>query len=196
MPINQIKKIREKLDLFTEVFVPREALEKLISKFAPSYTISDLCRKKVISPLKRWWDTYINNLSREIQDPYKTAKLYFWDDIYAFGGLGVYASYGYSTQVIEWYTVYNTRVSGERIIGNVKFIFRKQRQSFFYGIATAENKFWSYQVLSRERAFIQMLQEGKAWKRVPPDIDQKKLLDLARDHTSSTFYKKIQTLCS
>ena len=53
MSINQIKKIREKLDLYREVFVPREVLEKLITKFAPSYTISDLCRKKVISPLKR-----------------------------------------------------------------------------------------------------------------------------------------------
>ena len=196
MSINQIKKIREKLDLYREVFVPREVLEKLITKFAPSYTISDLCRKKVISPLKRWGDIYINNLSRDIQDPYQTAKLYFTDELYAFGGLGVYASYGYSTQVIEWYTVYNTRISGERIIGNSKFIFHKQRESFFYGITMGKNKFWSYQMLSRERAFIQMFREWKTWKSIPKDIDTKKLLELAKKHTSVLLYKKIQSLCS
>lgn len=50
---NQIKKIREKLDAYREVFIPRETLEKLLIKFAPSYTVTDLCRKKVIAPLKR-----------------------------------------------------------------------------------------------------------------------------------------------
>ena len=141
MMINQIKIIREKLDLYRKLFIEREVLEKLLDKFAPSYTITDLCRKKVISPLKRGGDTYINNLSREIQDPYQTIALYFQNDIYAFGGLGVYASYGYSTQVIEWHTVYNTRFSGDRIIGNVKYIFIKQRESFFYGITTGKNTF-------------------------------------------------------
>ncbi len=53
MAINQIQKIREKLDLYGKIFVPREVLDKLIVKFAPSYSISDLCRKKVTSPLKR-----------------------------------------------------------------------------------------------------------------------------------------------
>lgn len=196
MSINQIKKIREKLAFYEEVFIPRAVLEKLILKFAPSYTISDLCRKKVISPLKRWGDIYINNLSRDIQDPYQTAKLYFEDELYAFGGLGVYASYGYSTQVIEWYTVYNTRISGERIIGNSKFIFRKQRESFFYGITSAKNKFGSYQILSRERAFIQMLREWKTWNTIPKDIDTKKLLDLAKKYASAKIYKQIQSLCS
>ena len=196
MSINQIKKIREKLDAYREVFVPRKVLEKLITKFAPSYTVSDLCRKKVISPLKRWWDIYINNLTREIQDPYQTARLYFEDDLYAFGGLGVYASYGYSTQVIEWYTVYNTRVSGERIIGKMKYIFRKQRESFFYGIITEKNKFWNYQMLSRERAFIQMLREWKIWKSIPANIDREKLLELAKKYTSIALYKQIQSLCS
>ena len=86
-------------------------------------------------------------------------NLYFEGALYAFGGLGVYASYGYSTQVIEWYTVYNTQVSGERIIGQVKFIFIKQRESFFYGITTSENKLGSYRILSRERALIQMTRE-------------------------------------
>jgi hypothetical protein len=53
MAINQIQKIREKLDLYGEIFVPRAVLDKLISKFAPNYSVTDLCRKKVISPLRR-----------------------------------------------------------------------------------------------------------------------------------------------
>jgi hypothetical protein len=171
-------------------------LDKLISKFAPNYSVTDLCRKKVISPLRRWGDIYVNNLSREIQDPYQTARLYFDGDTYAFGGLGIYASYGYSTQVIEWYTVYNTRVSGERIIGNSKFIFIKQRESFFYGITTGSNKFWEYQMFSRERAVIQMIREWKKWKEIPQNIDQKKLLELAKQYASQKIYNTLLLLCS
>ncbi len=74
-----------------------------------------------------------------------------------FGGLGVYQMYGYSTQLIEWHTVYNTQISGERIIGKTKYIFRKQRESFFYGVTTAESGNITYRVMSRERALIQML---------------------------------------
>ncbi|MDD2745516.1 MAG: hypothetical protein PHU93_03170 [Candidatus Gracilibacteria bacterium] len=193
---NQIKIIREKLVLYRNVFIPKELLEKILMKFAPSYTITDLCRKKVIRPLKRGGDTYINTLSQEFQDPYQTAAKYFDGELYAFGGLGVYASYGYSTQVIEWYTVYNTQVSGKRIIGNAKYIFRKQRESFFYGITTEKNIFGKYQILSKERAFIQMLREGKIWKSLPKNIDREKLLKLAKQHASVAIYQKIQSLYS
>lgn len=196
MAINQIQKIREKLDLYGKIFVPREVLDKLIVKFAPSYSISDLCRKKVTSPLKRWGDIYLNNLSRDIQDPYQTARLYFDGDTYAFGGLGIYASYGYSTQVVEWYTVYNTRVSGERIIGSAKFICIKQRESFFYGITTGSNTFWEYQMFSRERALIQMIREWKIWRVIPENINRKKLINLAKQYASKKIYNTISLLCS
>jgi hypothetical protein len=196
MVTNQIKKIREKLDSYGKIFISRENLEKLTTKFSPSYTVTDLCRKKVITPIKRSGNMYINNMSKEVQDPYQTASLYFQGEIYTFGGLGVYATYGYSTQMIEWYTVYNTHVSGKRIIGNVKFIFLRQREWFFYGITTASNKFGQYQVMSPERAFIQMLREGKKWEEIPNNIDRKILLSLSKQYASKALYAKILALCS
>ena len=191
---NQIKKIREKLDLYTKKYIDREMLEKILIKFGPSYSVQDISRKWLITPLKRGKYS-INNMSREIQDPHKTADMYFEWETYAFGWLGVYAMYGYSTQVIEWYTVYNTKISGNRIIGNAKFIFSKQRESFFYGIISEKNMNGSYKVLSRERAFIQMLKEWKTYKTLPSNIDARKLLVLAKNHTSKALLSEISRLC-
>ena len=192
---NQIKKIREKLDLYAKKYIDREMLEKILTKFGPSYSVQDISRKWLITPLKRG-KYYMNNLSREYKDPFKTADMYFEWDIYAFGWLGVYAMYGYSTQVIERYTVYNTKISGERIIGNVKFIFSKQRESFFYGIVSKKNNIGTYKVMSPERAFIQMLKEWKTFKNIPENIDASKLLTLAKKYATKNLFDEISQLCS
>jgi hypothetical protein len=40
--INQISIIREKLRLYDEKFIEKEKIDKLLSKFAPSYKVKDL----------------------------------------------------------------------------------------------------------------------------------------------------------
>jgi hypothetical protein len=50
--------------------------------------------------------------------------------------------------------------------------------------------------MSRERAFIQMLQEGKIWKKLPENIDVKKLLSLAEAYSTKNIYNSIKKICS
>ena len=61
--------IREKLRLYRKGYISIETLEKILSKFAPNYSVSQLCDKRLITPIKRGkW--YINNESTEYIDPY------------------------------------------------------------------------------------------------------------------------------
>jgi hypothetical protein len=163
-------------------------------KFAPSYNISQLCDTGMITPIKRW-KSYINNVNRDIENPYKIADMYFEWGKYMFGGLGIYNMYGYSTQLIEWHTVYNTKVTGERIIGKTKFIFRKQRENFFYWEITQKSGEYIYQTMSPERAFIKMIQEWKIWKKIPENIDKNKLLQLSEKYSTKTLYNSVKKIC-
>lgn len=107
----------------------------------------------------------------------------------------MYQMYGYSTQLIEWYTVYNTQVSGDRIIGKTKYIFYKERPSFFYGKTTNKSGNTPYYVMSRERSFIQMLREGKTFKTLPQGIDKNILIDLAKQYASKSIISVVNNLC-
>lgn len=191
---NQISIIRDKLRIYDEKFIEKEKIDKLLSKFAPSYKIKDITSLWLISPLKRW-QTYINNLSNKLEDPFVVADLYFgWKD-YAFGWLWVYNMYWFSTQVVEWYTVYNKMLSGDRIIWKTKFIFKKQKPNFFYWIITKKSWDSSYLVFSPERAFIQLLKEWKIFNELPKNIDKDNLLKLAKKYAPKTIFSKIEKLC-
>jgi hypothetical protein len=191
---NQIQKVREKLDIYWKKIINKNLLEKILQKFAPSYSITDISRKKLISPLKRG-KYYINNISRELENPFIIADKYFEWEKYMFWWLWVYNMYWFSTQLIEWYTIYNTKISGDRTIWKTKFIFVKERDSFFYW--NIINKNWTdrYQIMSKERAFIQMIKEKRIIKSVPADIDKQKLLIMAKRYSSKTIFSKIEKLC-
>lgn len=188
------EQIRKKLDAYASPYIDAELLQKILSKFAPNYTVSQLCDKGLIAPIKRGkW--YMNNESREFSNPYIVGSLYMGDAIYAFGGLAVYNLYSLSTQVPEWYTIYNTKVSGQKKFGNVKLIFVRQRESFFYGIETKEHKGFSYRVMSRERAFIEALKEKKRFDFLPYGIRPDELKKLAKTHASITVNSMIAKIC-
>jgi hypothetical protein len=51
--MTQLSKIREKLDIIGEKYLDTNVLEKLLAKFAPSYSISQICDTGMISPIKR-----------------------------------------------------------------------------------------------------------------------------------------------
>lgn len=190
---NQIKIIREKLSL-SEKILDKSFLDKLLNKFAPSYKIKDLITLKLLSSLKRW-KYYLNNLNRELENPYEIAKTYFEWDKYMFWWIWVYNSYWFSTQIAEWYTVCNTKISWNRIIWKTKFIFKKQRESFFYW--SIVNKNWNdkYNVMSIERAFIQILKEGKNFSELPNWVNKEKLLNLAFKNSPKTIVSKIEKIC-
>lgn len=191
---NQIAIIRDKLRLYDKKYIEKELLNKILFKFAPSYTIKDISWLWLISPLKRW-KIYINNLSNFLEDPFLVADLYFeWKD-YAFWWLWVYNMYWFSTQVIEWYTVYNTKISWDRIIWKTKFIFKKEKPNFFYWIINKKSIDYEYKIFSIERAFIQLLKEWKTFNELPKNIDKENLLKMAKKYAPKTIFSKIEKLC-
>lgn len=116
-----------------------------------------------------------------------------------FGWLQVYNQYGYTTQVPERYTVYNTTYNGKKIFHAGKIIFKKVRENFFYGQATRTIDNAKVVVMSPERALLQLIKESNGKIEFDEDIyqlmeqkkiDNKKLLILSQKHTS----KKVQTL--
>ena len=190
--VNKIAKIRDKLDIYSKPYISLEVLQKLLDKFAPNYTINQLCSLWLLTPIKKGkW--YLNNKSKEIVNTFVVWDLYFWDELYVFWWMSVYNRYGISEQIAEWYTIYNTKISWKKIIWNSKFIFVKQRESFFYGIKI--EKVWenSYKIMTPERAFIQALKEDKKFDKLPYKVDFKKLEKLAKKYASITINDKIKS---
>ncbi|MDD3262583.1 MAG: hypothetical protein PHR61_01945 [Candidatus Absconditabacteria bacterium] len=191
---NKIAIIREKLTICGQTFVQKDFLTKILDKFAPNYSIEDLCTKGLLTPIKRD-KRYINNKSRSFVNPFVVGALYMGDDTYMFGGLSIYNRYGFSEQVAERYTIYNTKYSGKKIIGPCKFIFVRQRESFFYGGIEQKVDKYLYKVMSKERVFIQFIKENKKFDTLPSTINKKQLQTLAKKYVSKNLYTKISALC-
>jgi len=191
---NKIAKIREKLDLYNKAYISNDLLVKLLNKFAPNYTISQLCNIWVITPIKRGkW--YINNKSREFINPFIIGNLYMGDELYMYGWMMIYNKYWLSDQIAEKYTIYNTKISANKTIGNIEFIFIRQRDNFFYWLKEEFFEDYTYKVMNRERAFIQALKEKKIYDEIPYWIDIKKLKKLAGKYASQVIFNKINKLC-
>ena len=151
--INKIAKIREKLDLYWESYVKEEFLQKILDKFAPNYTITQLCNIWLITPIKRG-KVYINNKYNAYVNPFVVWDLYMGKELYMFWWLWIYNRYSLTEQVAERYTIYNTKISWKKIIWNSKFIFVRQRENFFYWWKKEKFKEYSYETMTIERAFI------------------------------------------
>jgi len=192
--VNQIEIIREKLRLYWTKYIEKDFLEKILKKLSLTYSITDISRKKIITPLKRG-KIYINNLSNELEDPFKNIDLYFEWKNYMFWWLWIYNMYWFSTQVVNYWTVYNTSFSWKRKIWNIKFIFIKQRESFFYWSVKKKNLDCKYIVMSPERVFIQLLKEWKIFKEIPKNIDKKKILKMSEKFSSKKIFEQVKNLC-
>lgn len=191
---NKIKIIREKLNTYWKIFIDKDLLQKILNKFAPNYTINDLSFMWLIIPIKRG-KSYINTFSKEVQDHFKVGDTYFEWWQYMFWWLGIYNQYWFSTQVVEWHTIYNTKVSWKRIIWNNKFILKKQIDSFFYWSKTIKEWNSTYKIMSPERAFIQMIKEWADVFEVPKSIDKKKLIKMSSKYTSKRINNIIKKIC-
>lgn len=192
---NQIQQLRDRLRIYWKLIISNQQLKKLLQKFGPSYKISELSLKWLISPLKRG-KKYINNLSEEEQDPYRIIDAYFDGENYIIGWIDVYNFYGLSTQVAEWYTIYNTKVSGKRIIWKNKFILKKQSSSFFYGQKKRIKANTQYIIMTPERAVIQMIKDQSIPEYIPKSVDKEKLLIMAKKYSNKRIQNKIIQLCT
>lgn len=107
---NIIALVREKLDLYRKPYIDATYLQKILDKFAPNYTIKQLCNLDILRPIKRGkW--YLNRKSRDFINPFVVGALYMGDEMYVFGGMSVYNRYSLSEQIAEIYTIYNTKTS-------------------------------------------------------------------------------------
>lgn len=192
---NTIALIREKLDLYRKPYIDAVYLQKILDKFAPNYTIKQLCNLDIIRPIKRW-KTYLNRKSREFINPFVIGALYMGDDLYMFGGISVYNRYSLSEQIAEVYTIYNTKISWDKEIAGIRYSFVRARESFFYGVERIAIDEYEYSIMSPERAYIQMLREGKVFTHLPKNIDTEKLLHLAEKNTSLSLQTLIKKYVS
>ncbi len=192
----KIGSVKERLRISNRKFLDKETVQKMIDAFLPWYKISDLCNRKLITPIKKC-DTYLNLFYRGFVDPYVIWSIYFGDKPYVFGWLQLNNSYHFTTQVPERYTIYNTTTSGEKIIGNAKFIFKQVRPPFFYGIQKKKIDGRVINIMSPERALIQMIREWASLEFVqtlPDNVDKKNILKMAEHHTNKSILEKIKTL--
>jgi len=166
---------------------------KLLNKFAPNYSISNLCNKWLLTPIKRW-KRYINNKTKLFINPFILWWLYMWEDTYVFWWLRIYNQYWFSEQIAERYTIYNTKFSWQKIIWNTKFIFIRQRESFFYWIQQQQSDNFFYKIMSKERAIIQMIKDNNI-TQIPDWVDKSKLQKIAKKYASTTLFNKIQKIC-
>lgn len=192
--------LKEKLNYYGKSIIDKTTLLEIIKRRTPTYTIAEACKRGIVSPLKKWSYYFVqrsgNNYGVFAKSlPYEIGAYYCEWISYAFGGLGIYNTYGFTTQLAERYTIYNTRYVGTKKIGKFKYIFKKVRESFFWWIEESKD-YWA-KVLSPERALIQLIKEdwSKEFLRQKPYwIKINILLELASKYTSKNLLSKVKLL--
>lgn len=181
--------------MYNRWIIEKDYLQKILTKFSPNYSVRQLSNLWIISPLKRW-KYYFNNMGRDFIDPFTIWALYMEWKQYCYWWLWVYNRYWFTNQLADRYTIYNTTKSGKKIIWRQRVIFKRQRESFFYGMI--EETSWSitYKIMSPERAFIERLKEWVVFKTLPRSVNQKKLIIMAQKYASKNIQVKIANICS
>lgn len=103
-----------------------------------------------------------------------------------------------STQIVDWSIIYNTNYSWKKIIWWIyKFIFKKVRESFFYGLEEEIRNEISIMKMTPERLLIQMVREGASLEFVqelPKVVDKQKLYAMADKYASKSVLSTIKNL--
>ena len=167
--VNQIRLIQEKLRYYNKPFIEYSLLQKIINKFAPGYKIYNLSDRNIISPIKSW-KLYRNHLYRWHVSRYSILGKYMEGKTYMAGGIHTYNKYGYTTQLANRITVYNTSILWKKEIAWAKFIFRKVRKSFFRGMKRRQSQDVYYYIMTPERALIELLNETNGNPEFMDDI--------------------------
>lgn len=201
LPINQRKKIEEKLRIYDKPFIDISLLQKILDKFAPNYRIDTLCTRWFLFPIVRW-KSYLNLFSSKKNWLLSTTILAQYGEwkTYAIGWMYLYNQYHFSQQLADRITIYNTSIHGKRIIAWYKYIFRKVRPSFFRGIEKVNAQWYgTYNRMTGERALIQLIDESEGKMEYVQDIYQEirkniisktKFMSLTEKHSS----KRVQLL--
>jgi len=190
--------IREKLQYYNKPYISYDLLFCILSTSAPTTPISELSRAGIVDIIKAK-KRYRNKLSPQVPDRYTIGALYMWNKPYMFGGLNIYNRYHLTTQLADRYTIYNTELSGHKIIAWAKFIFVKQRASFFHGGMTVTRQWHKVVLMSPERALIQLFKDNpnpEFVQSLPNNIDKEKLVTLAQKYCSKALLAKLTHLAN
>lgn len=188
--------LKDKLIYYKKPIIGKVVLQSIIDAWVPWYTIAEMAKRGLIAVLKKW-SYYFNLESRDHSNPYVIGALYCEWSLYAFGGIDMYNQYGFTTQLPERYTIYNTTYNGTKQIGNYKYIFKQVRKSFFWDIETKKIDQNDISFLSPERALIQLVKEwwsNEFLTSKPKTINSSKLLELATKHVSKPILSNIKAL--
>lgn len=169
MKKNKINILREKLISYNKPFIDGDFLRKLLIKHSPSYAPYNLSAKWLITVIKNG-KIYRNMMYKRYVSSYAILGMYMENKEYMIWWAYVYNQYGYTTQIAQWITVYNTIISWKKEIAGAKFIFRRVRPSFFWGKQKKQSQHVSYALMSAERALLQLLIETKGKPEFTDDI--------------------------
>jgi hypothetical protein len=188
--------LRSKLIYYKKPIIKKDFLQKVIDAQTPGYSIAEMCKRKLLEPLKKWV-YYFNLESRAFVNPYVVGKLYCEWVQYCFGGMNVYNMYGFTTQLPNYMTLYTSVYLGEKDIKDQKYMFKKVRPSFFRGMKETTIAHEKIMIMTPERALIQMIIDGNSLEFLqeqPNNIDQKKLRKMANTYASKTVLHRVNIL--
>jgi len=146
--------IKEKIIATHSLILSQAYLKKILEVSWKKYDIDTLIRFGYISVIKKW-ESYYNLLIRDFKNPYVLWDAYMGDNIYMFWWLDRYNKEGFSTQISNIFTIYNTQYSRKIHIVWVSFVFKKVKEEFLYGIKT--HKEVSY--MDKERLFLEYVRD-------------------------------------
>jgi len=190
------KDISKRLKIYWQPFLKKELLDKMIEKIAPTYTVAELCKRGLVIPIKKW-KIYINNSTNRSINQYVVGALYFEWQPYMFGWLHMYNAYHFTTQIAERYTIYNSTISAKKVIGRSKFIFKKVRPSFFYGSVRKKIDWYRVNLMSPERALIELLRQTanpEFVKVLPGNVSKDKIINMAKKYSSKIVLQRVMNL--
>lgn len=185
--------IKEKFNLLDKLVLDKTYLTNLLQKMPENYSIYDLTRKWVISVIKRN-ETYLNLAYEKWPTPWTLWAAYCGDIDYMFGWLAVYNLYGFTTQIANKYMIYSSVFYGTREIYNTYITFKKVEKKLLYGYEKKFDRGLFYNIMTRERAFIEYCRENQTkidqLKSIyRNDIDHKEFVRLLKKYP----YNNIQT---
>lgn len=146
--------VKEKIIATGQLILSQTYLRKILEVSWKKYDIDTLIRFKYLAVIKKW-ESYYNLLIKDFKNPYILGSGYMNNEVYMFWGIDRYNKEGFTTQVSNIFTVYNTKYSRKINIVWIPFVFKKIKKEFLYGGKIQNNIVY----MERERLFLEYVRD-------------------------------------
>lgn len=165
-------------------------------------TIADVSTAGYVDPIKQGV-SYRNNLSSKQPSNFIIGAQYVDFTDYMIGGMWIYNMYGFTTQLAEQTDILNIEYSRKCIIWRERYVFRKIKKEFLYGIVRRKIQWYYVSLMSPERAFIEYVRERALqpvndFVEICIQLDANSLKKMTQKYPLKNIQKKIfqiQQLC-